>query len=353
MTRSASEPSSVASQPGPNASPLGSQAAAVTIFSTCPASSAIEARRYRQHIVDVARWSERHGCQGMLIYTDNSLIDPWLVAQLAVENTETFCPLVAVQPVYMHPYSVAKMITSFAYLYERRIWLNMVAGGFKNDLTALNDTTPHDRRYDRVREYTQIIWQLLEGKAPVTYEGEFYRVEKLRLTPPLPAPLFPGLLISGSSDAGLATAAAIRAIPVKYPKPPREYENEAPVAGGAGVRVGIITRANEDEAWTLARQRFPEDRRGQLAHQLAMKTSDSAWHQDLSERAPQTENDPYWLVPFQNYKTFCPYLVGSYERVAAELRRYIASGHTTFILDIPPDEDELAHTMVAFRRAQK
>src|SRR6266566_3812159 len=84
----------------------------------------------------------------MLIY--NSKLDPWLVSQIIIQNTRSLCPLVAVQPVYMHPYSVAKMLASFGYLYRRRLYLNMVAGGFKNDLIALNDTTPHDKRYQRL-----------------------------------------------------------------------------------------------------------------------------------------------------------------------------------------------------------
>jgi hypothetical protein len=33
--------------------------------------------------------------------------------------------------------------------------MNMLAGGFKNDLITMNDSTPHDRRYDRPTEYTQ------------------------------------------------------------------------------------------------------------------------------------------------------------------------------------------------------
>ena len=44
----------------------------------------------------------------------------------------------------------------------------------------------------------------------------------------------------------------------------------------------------------------------------------------------------------------CPYLVGSYEQVAEELARYIGAGYRTVILDIPPSEDELAHTFAAF-----
>jgi alkanesulfonate monooxygenase len=86
---------------------------------------------------------------------------------------------------------------------------------------------------------------------------------------------------------------------------------------------------------------------------MAMKRSDSAWHKQLSEAGEETgEDDPiYWLGPFRNYKTFCPYLMGSDERVACELGRYIATGFRTFILDIPPDEEELHPTNIAFQRS--
>src|SRR5207253_10279167 len=57
--------------------------------------------------------------------------------------------------------SVAKMVTSLAFLHGRRVYLNMVAGGFTNDLAALNDHTPHDERYSRLGEYTVIIQGLL------------------------------------------------------------------------------------------------------------------------------------------------------------------------------------------------
>lgn len=322
------------------------------VFSTCAQSSEGDPEAYVQRVADVARWSERAGCKGILVYSDNRLVDPWLVSQVIIQNTTRLCPLVAVQPVYMHPYAVAKMVTSFGHLYGRRIYLNMVAGGFKNDLVALNDPTPHDKRYERLTEYTLIIRELLAGGSAVSYDGAFYTVKNLKLTPPLPRDLFPGIFVSGSSDAGLAAAKAMGATAVKYPKAP--HEEVVPDEGiGAGVRVGIIAREDADEAWGVARQRFPEDRKGQLTHQLAMKVSDSAWHQQLSDLAEATASgdSPYWLVPFQNYKTMCPYLVGSYERVGDELARYIALGYRSFILDIPPTEEELHHTSQAFQHA--
>jgi alkanesulfonate monooxygenase len=273
------------------------------------------------------------------------------VSQLVIESTERLAPLVAVQAAYMHPYSAAKMVTSLGYLHGRRLYLNMVAGGFRNDLVALGDDTPHDERYERTIEYTQIITRLLAGET-VSYQGDRYTVSKLTMTPQLPAHLQPGLFISGSSPAGLDAAARIGAVAVKYPKRSGEEVDQA--GERSGMRVGIVTRTSSQEAWSVARERFPEDRKGQIAHTLAMKVSDSHWHRQLSDMAAATsaEDDPYWLLPFENYATFCPYLVGSYERVGAELARYIELGFHSFILDIPASEEELQHIGVVFERAR-
>src|SRR5256885_13853786 len=130
------------------------------IFSSSPVSAQAQSARCVRELQEFARASEDAGHEGALVFTDNSQLDPWLVSQIIVESTERLCPLVAIQPAYMHPYSVAKMIASFAHLYRRRLYLNMVAGGFKNDLLALNDLTPHDERYARLLEYTTVIHSL-------------------------------------------------------------------------------------------------------------------------------------------------------------------------------------------------
>jgi alkanesulfonate monooxygenase len=326
----------------------------VQVFSTCPQSKDVPREDYLQRVADVARWSEEAGCEGILVYTDNSIVDPWLASQIILQSTAKLAPLVATQPAYLHPYSVAKMVATLGFLHRRRLWLNMVAGGFKNDLAALNDDTPHDKRYQRLIEYTLIIKKLLESSAPVSFEGEFYKVRNLRMTPPLDAELAPGILISGSSPAGLAAAKAIGATAVKYPRPPKEYLGEpAPEGIGCGVRVGIVARETEAEAWQVAEARFPADRRGQIAHQLAMKVSDSHWHKQLSEAAQANgmREGAYWMWPFENYKTFCPYLVGDYAQVAEQIALYMHVGYRTFILDIPPSREELGHIGKVFSKA--
>lgn len=323
----------------------------IELFSTCPPLNGAGGD-YRRQIVRIAQWSERAGCKGSLVYSDNGQVDPWAVAQLIILNTRALCPLVAVQPLYMHPYTVAKAVASIAHLYGRRIYLNMVAGGFPNDLAALNDTTPHDRRYARLIEYTSIIKQLLAGEAPVTFQGEFYQVTNLKLAPTCPPELFPGIFISGSSEAGLAAARTLKATAIKYPKPRREYQGEkADEDLGSGIRIGIISRADSGAAWAAAHARFPEDRKGQLTHQLAMKVSDSHWHKQLSELGRAKGRNPYWLVPFENYKTMCPYLVGDHGEVAEELAGYIALGYRTFITDVPAAPRELDDIGQAFHKA--
>jgi alkanesulfonate monooxygenase len=327
----------------------------VEVFSTCPQSKDVERAAYLERVAEVARWSDEAGYRGILVYTDNGIADPWLVSQIILQNTTALCPLVAIQPIYMHPYTAAKMVSTLGLLHKRRIFLNMLAGGFKNDLLALNDETPHDDRYVRTVEYTKIMTALLAGREPVTFEGKYYKVTNLKMTPPLPPELFPGVLISGSSEAGLAAAREIGATAVKYPKPPGEEDDQTKDTIDSGVRVGVIARDTADEAWRIALERFPEDRKGQIAHGLAMKVTDSQWHKQLSElgEKPVSEENPYWLGPFQNYKTFCPYLVGTYERVGEEIARYIGFGYKTFILDIPPSYDELQHTAAAFEAAHE
>src|SRR4029453_16635801 len=183
-----------------------------------------------------------------------------------------------------------------------------------------------------------------------------FRTRKLKLSPPLAGELVPDVLMSGSSEASLAAAEELGATAIKYPKSSSEDEGVRSQSKiDSGVRTGIITRETEEEAWRVAHERFPEDRKGQIAHELAMKTSDSVWHKQLSDLAHSTneERPRYWLRPFQNLKTFCPYLVGSYEGVADEIGRYLALGYHTFILDIPPDEEELRCIGKVFDLAQE
>jgi alkanesulfonate monooxygenase len=88
---------------------------------------------------------------------------------------------------------------------------------------------------------------------------------------------------------------------------------------------------------------------------MAMRVSDSVWHKQLSQMIEETGEvqGVYWMWPFQNYQTFCPYLVGSYEEVSEEVSRYMRNGFQSFILDIPPSREELQHIQTVFEYANR
>jgi alkanesulfonate monooxygenase len=275
----------------------------IQLFSSCPRSTHVARSRYLQYVADVARWTERAGWTGTFVSSDNSLVDPWLLAHVIVRTTDALRPLVALQPAYMHPYAVAKQITSFAYLYGRPLSLDLNVGEPDHDLDALGDAVPRDRRVARLVEYARIVMGLLETGGPLTIDGAFYRTVNLKLTPPLPSSVRPEVVVSGpcARDIGV---------------------------GRRAVHVGIIARDRADHAWTIARSRFPEDRMDQSGH----------------------DESPFWMAPFHRYRTRCPYLVGTYDTIAREVGRYLTLGYETFILDVPADPEELEHVNLAFAR---
>jgi alkanesulfonate monooxygenase len=307
---------------------------------------------YVRTLRQMAMMSEEFGCRGMLIFTNNSQLDPWLLAQAVMESTKALSPLVAVQPIYMHPFAVAKMITTLATLHRRRVALNMVAGGFPIDHQALDDSLTHDDRYARLVEHVLVIQGLLAGES-LDFDGKYYRTRRLRLMPPLPGELAPNFFVAGSSDAGIAAAATVGATSVVLPSPDEEGQPWLVTSTQVAVRVGIIARPSDDQAWNAAEAAFPPDREGAIKHRFAMALSDSSWRKRLDTIGRETlrYGDCYWLEPFMTYRGQSPFLVGSYERVGSVLRRFLAWGCRSLILNTLSDEAELFHVAEAVNRS--
>jgi alkanesulfonate monooxygenase len=327
----------------------GSKLSGIDIFSTCPASSEVSHDLYLQQVINTARWSEAWGCAGTLIDAGNSLVDPWLVAYTIIRYTRTLCPLVAVQPLYMHPYAVAKIVSTIGCLYGRRVMLNLDPESFESDL-APNDSTPSAGRNDRLVEYTLVIKKLLGSPDPLTYHGRFYTVDQIKLIPVAPPELFPGIFVSASPEIGANAAARLGAIAVKSPKVANEEAGPSDKSVKFAIRLGIIAREDAAEAWKIARGRFPKDRRGPSTPLSAARVAGPPEHEEARGLTRRVERGPYWLGPFRHYKAMCPYLVGSYKEVAGEIAKYVGMGYRTFILDLPPNAEEFGHVAVVFNQ---
>jgi alkanesulfonate monooxygenase len=297
---------------------------------------------YWSDICKVAALSEACGLTGVLLFTGNdTYLEPWAVTHELLRRTAAISPLVAVNPIYMHPFTVAKMIASLVRLHNRKIYLNMVTGTALSHQTAMGDRLSHDERYDRLAEYIRIVKALLGSTRPVSFAGRYYQADQLQLFPGIPADMAPEFLLAGQSDAARRVCAATGSIAMQMlPAAPEDGRPDIP-----GVHFGIVTRESEDAAWKAAAALFPERQECRTLLEYSMSNTDAAWKRRMkadSERGASAKNG-YWLAPFANFQADCPYLVGSHECLAERLRGMVQRGVTTFVLDIPAREEEFLH----------
>jgi len=321
---------------------------AIDLFTVSPRSS--NAAEYWPRIERVIDLSEAHGYTGMLIFTGNdTLVEPWVAAQRLVERTERLVPLVAVNPIYAHPFTVAKQIASLAHVYGRPTYLNMVAGAAIGSQRALGDTLDHDARYQRLGEFLAIVKGLLT-QPRYSHRGAHYQVEDLQLLPPVPAESQPGFLLSGQSEAALRVARSCEAVSMQM-LPGSLSAGLRPGVGG--IHFGVITRPREDDAWEAARALFPDDPEAQAMLELSMGNTDASWKRRMKLAADEglDARPGYWLEPFRNFQADCPYFVGSHAQVSALMESLVGAGVHTIILDLPPVEDEFVHTRRAITDA--
>lgn len=301
-------------------------------------------RSYAGELMRVARFADHNGFEGILLFEGNDVfVEPWAMAQHIMAETARSSPLIAVNPVYMHPFTAAKFVSSFAQLYGRKVYLNMITGTAISDLQGLGDDASHADRYVRLGEFVELMRQLLASPRPVNFQGRFYQARYLQLRPRLPPELMPEFLIAGQSEAAQRVARETGCIKMQMLPPDLDRGLVAP-----GMNFGIFAREGREEARQAAKARFrdnPDDRELLV---LTMENTDSVWKRHLHARQnAELADNGYWLLPFLTFQADCPYLVGSYAEIGAKLKEFAAKGLTTIMLDMVADETEMQHVRKA------
>lgn len=318
----------------------------IHVFAISPRTREVD--KYWSDIVRVAESTQRHGFTGILLFTGNDVyVEPWVAAQALLAQYPHITLLVAVNPIYMHPFAVSKIVMSLSRLYGRQLFLNLITGTALNYLRNLGDQLSHDERYERLLEYGYIIRQLLAAPIPVTVSGRFYQVTETQMLPGLPCELQPKFLLAGQSPAAQRVASHLGAIGTQMVSPNLSCTD---ATRSSGVYCGIVTRPLSQDAWRVAHEIFPEWEVGKEILELSMANTDSSWKERLRISADATTepNSPYWLNPFRNFQADCPYLVGSHTEVAEVITSLVTRGIDTFIVDIPATEEEFAHVHAVF-----
>lgn len=326
----------------------------VKVYSVTPEfADRVSEGDFAARIARTARASEAADWDGILVPHNLHELDPWLLSAYIGTTTSRLVPLVAVQPACIPPHTAAAMAACFAGLYHRPIYFNLVAGAREDELRSIGDELSHDERYSRMGEYAAVLRRLLAGDELTAAETHYtYKGYKLEPRPDV----LDGCLtfIAGSSPASLAVAVEHADVVVTHPAPITEWrENHlTPLlatgySGAIAVRIGIVCRDSREEAREVAMSRFPSSRLGR--HKTLMKArSPNSWSRRLAELAivedkqgsvPGDLSGTYWLGAFRSGRANAPYLVGSYDDVAAALGAYLDDGVRHILLNGVHDDD--------------
>ncbi|MEY2615906.1 MAG: alkanesulfonate monooxygenase, partial [Verrucomicrobiota bacterium] len=170
--------------------------------------------------------------------------------------------LVAVRPGLISPTLAARMAATFDRLSNGRILINVVTGGDPVELAGDGVFDKHDERYEITDEFLHIWRSILADRGEVNFAGKHLRVEGAKsLFKGVQRP-YPPLYFGGSSAAGIEVAARHVDYYLTWGEPPSKVaEKIATVRKAAashgrelrfGIRLHVIVRETEDEAWKAA-----------------------------------------------------------------------------------------------------
>ncbi|MET9534400.1 MULTISPECIES: LLM class flavin-dependent oxidoreductase [unclassified Streptomyces] len=298
---------------------------------------------------------ESLGYTGALLATD--LHDVWpLGSALAARTSTAFKPLLAVHPGLIAPPLLAKMALTFDHLFGGRLRFNVVNGSTAK-LQQYGLHVGHDERYELSAEYWSVVKRLTAGEV-FDHKGRFYDLKdagaELRELPPVQTPHIP-LWFGGSSAPGIEMAAEHVDVYLTWAEPAGQLAaklavvRERAAAHGRtlrlGLRVHLIVRDTEDEAWAAADRLLDVTGEATYQRQLGQAGEDGVgWQRQFRQHGGRVPAHARELETHPNIwpgmSLFRPgpgtAVVGSTAQVVDRLQEYRALGIDTFILSGNP-----------------
>lgn len=303
----------------------------------------------------IAVAADRLGYEGVLIPTGTSCEDPWIVASSLVPVTKRLKFLVAVRPGLMSPTLAARMAASLDRISGGRLLINVVAGGDPVELAGDGLFLSHTDRYRLTGEFLEIWRRELAGET-VDFKGDHLRVQGGHvLYPPIQQP-YPPLWFGGSSEAAQQVAAEHVDVYLTWGEPPAEVAakiaemRKLAEAQGRnlrfGIRLHVIVRETEEEAWKAAEDliRHVDDETIAAAQKIFARFDSvgqkrmAKLHEGSRDRLEISPN--LWAGIGLVRGGAGTALVGSPEIVAERMREYEALGIETFIFSGYPHLEE-------------
>jgi alkanesulfonate monooxygenase len=335
------------------------------------------------YLQQIAGSADQLGYEGVLIPTGRSCEDPWVIASSLIGATKRLKFLVAVRPGLHQPSLAARMAATFDRLSGGRILVNLVTGGDQAELEGDGAFLDHAGRYEQSAEFIRIWREIIarshDGQS-FDYDGKHLSVKGARLLfPPTQNP-YPPVWFGGSSEAAHDLAAEqvdtyltwgeppaevakkiadVKARAARHPDPRALLRTEGLHAVGNpgaarsiqfGIRLHVIVRETEDEAWRAAESLISKVDEATVARaQAAFAKMDSEGQRRMAAlhaggkkrtRADLEIAPNLWAGVGLVRGGAGTALVGDAKTVAARIEEYAALGLDHFILSGYPHLEE-------------
>jgi alkanesulfonate monooxygenase len=308
------------------------------------------------YLTQVALAAEAGDFYGTLIPTGPFCEDAWAVAAAVSSQTKRLKSLVAFRPGFVLPAVAAQTVATLQRFTQNRLLLNVVTGGSSAEQRAYGDFLDHDARYERTDEFLSVVRGVWAGPG-FDFEGKHYRVQKAGLAQPLEQT--PTIYFGGASAAAERVAAKHADVYLTWGEtPPMLAPRIASVRAQAeklgrnlriGIRLHLISRDSEDEAWREAQRLLdgiPEGAIAQAQRQFAASESVGqsrmvGLHHGKIGDARELEVYPsLWAGVGLVRGGAGTAVIGSHEQVAARIAEYEQLGVDTFIFSAYPNLEE-------------
>lgn len=314
------------------------------------------------YLAEIARAVDRLGYGGVLIPTGKNCDDPWITAAALAPLTTRLRFLLALRPGVASPTYVARQAAALDRISGGRFIVNIVTGGNPKELAGDGIHLSHDERYALTSEFLTVYRRLLSGDK-VDFDGKHIRVSGAELGfRPIQKPA-PPIWFGGSSEAALDVAAEHVDTYLTWGEPLDQVREKleavrlrASSRGRSvkfGLRIHLIVRETEDEAWAAADKLIANlsDEAIKAAQASFARESDSIGQKRMTALHGGGRRDNLVIAP--NLWAGIGLvrggagtaLVGDPRTVADRLREYQALGIETIIASGYPHLEE-AYTVV-------
>ncbi|MFN3267172.1 MAG: LLM class flavin-dependent oxidoreductase [Deinococcales bacterium] len=310
-----------------------------------------------EHIANLIDTAGEMGFSSLLTATNyHSYHENFTVATAALARSRNAGLLVAVRTGMFDPAMYAKMVSTLANLFPKRVRINIVTGSSLAENAMYGDYSPHEQRYERTHEFMKLLRLFWEQEGAIDYEGKHYKYSGsvLEPKPPYRIPLYFG----GASEPAMRIAAELADVYLLWGEPKEmlakriarmeELSLEYGRKVQYGLRTHVVVRETEAEAIAAAERmisKIDPQVRENFVKSYAKVDSTGQGNQIKILQAALEKGDFFiednlWAGVGMARSGVGVALVGNPQQIANKIQGYVDMGISSFVFSGYPHVDE-------------